>query len=167
MKNLVYILLSAALVMGCSKEKMLERKIKGNYKIEKYEVLLENIQGCSDVPEGISFSVSNPGKIDFTGKKAIDGPDVANTKRPFYGYFDYEFTTVDIFGNTIEKNEKEYFAYDVFPGQSGGGDTLWSKIFIDGVDWDLKLIKDGSRVKAISYDRLFGCYKITHTHYVK
>ncbi len=152
---------------SCSKERILEREIKGKYKIEKYEMILNNVQGCQNSPDGVSFSVSNPGTLVFTGKKAIDGPDVAGTTRPFYGYFDYEYQTTDIFGNQWSVKDREYFAYDVFKGQSAAGDTFFSRIFIDGVDWDLELVMDGNKVTAISYTKLQGCYRSTHLHHVR
>lgn len=166
-KQVLFAMIGMLFLFSCTKEQIEERKIKGRYKIANYELDLNNIQGCQNTVSGISFSVKDPGMVVFTGKKAIDGPDKAGTKRPFYGYFDFEYETTDIFGTKIAESERRYFAYDVFEGKSGGIDTLFSRIFIDGVDWDLSMTREGGNVKSISYTRLTGCYRATYSLEVK
>lgn len=164
-----YLVLALAFLgsLSCTKEKKYARQIKGKYKIETYELVLNNIQGCFDTPEGVSFSVDNPGNIVFTGKKALDGPAVAQTERPYYGYFDYEFQTTDIFGNQLKAEDRSYFSYYVYDTSIGSLDTLSARIFIDGYEWDMALITEGNKVTGISYWTLSGCYKLTYYHHVK
>lgn len=164
--NILWGLLVSIALFSCSEERELLRKIEGRYDVRTYESKWNNYFGCTGDNEITSFSVDNPGKIVFTGKKVIDGPDSSPSERPRYGYFDYEYETTDHLGNQLSSSERKYFQYEVVDGSSGSLDTMWSFIYIDGIQYDLKVAFDGNKVQSFSYGFLGTCYRVDEYHHV-
>lgn len=161
------LLLTVFQLTSCSKEKKVAREIKGKYEVTSFESHWNNYYGCNGPLDITSFSIPNPGKLVFTGKKAIDGPATSPSERPFWGYFDYEYSTTDHLGNPMVATERKYFQYDVLDGHSGDGSVVFTFIYIDGIQYDLEVVKDGKKITAFKYKYWQGCYRAEEIHYVK
>lgn len=169
MKRLHYtcLLLIAIFFASCTKVDKVAREIKGKYEVTSFESHWNNYYGCNGPLDITSFSIPNPGKLVFTGKKAIDGPVASPSERPFWGYFDYEYSTTDHLGNPMVANERKYFQYDVLNGYRGNSSVVFTFIYIDGIQYDLEVVKDGKKITAFKYVYWWDCYRIEEIHYVK
>ena len=139
--------------------------------IEKFTAFGEKTE-CNQQDAGsyTRFELSNPGKIDFTGKKTIQG-ETENARQTYIGYIDYEYNTTDLFGNELKQTEKKIFKYGfpIFNYGSSDTDTVEIQITIDTRDYDLK-IEQNSKGKIIKFRyQTIGnqCRSEFEEHYVK
>lgn len=147
--NYILVTLICMTLLSCDKTDGLKRKLNGKYKIETYHKQCDN---------ELFFEISNPGKINFTGKKTIQG-STEFSHTTYVGYFDYEYDTKDINGNIIKQTEKEIFKY-AFPKISNGDfDTVLVEISFRQKDYNLFLERDGKgKIKAFKYYSNNNCF---------
>lgn len=158
---MILILLSA-----CSDRYKLKNKIDGKYVITNYESRSTNHFNCVGVSDLLSFSVDNPGKLVFLGKKVIDGTSASPSERPYYGYFEYEYNTAAYAGAAMSTSGKKYFQYDVLD-VTGSVDSTQIFGYIDQKDYDISYELEGNKITAFKFTSYAGCFKTVETHTVK
>lgn len=168
MYKLSAFILSLVLLAACSKEQQLKRKIDGSYTVKNFSLQVQPLPGCNETGY-TSFSVDQPGKMVFTGKKTIDGPVSSASSRPYWGYLDYDFTTTNHDGKPVDYTERTYFQYEIVDGSGANGDTSFAAIFFDGVRYPLEIVYDGNKVAAFKYRVQSGnaCLRAEQIHTVR
>ncbi|MDP4935409.1 MAG: hypothetical protein NWR30_11880 [Salibacteraceae bacterium] len=155
-------------IVSCDKTDGLKRKVGGKYDISLTENEYRARFNCGDTSK-IIYSVLNPGRMVFTNDKVIQGPANTLTYRPYVGYFEYDFTLVDYFGQAIVYSDKTYFPYD-FPTLENG-DSNWVEpfIYMEGQRMELIIEEDdkGNPVSFSYKNYNDNCYWGYITHYVK
>ena len=163
-------LMILVLLSACSDRYKIKNKIDGKYTITNYESRYTNYFQCNGLSDLVPYSIDNPGKLVFTGKKVIDGTSTSPSERPYYGYFEYEYDPSNYLSTPIagpgKKDVKKYFQYDVLE-TTGSVDSVGVWIYIDQVKYDLSYELDGNKITKFKYSTFSGCYKIEETHTVK
>ncbi len=170
----IVIFLSILIFVGCSEKKKLKRKIDGTYEIVKVEQILvnKNPNQCTGESTFVNYSINNPGKLKFTGKKTVQGTANSASYITYIGYMDYDYEVTDYFGNTIKMDEPFIFQYD-FAAHSGGNitqgqDSMQAHVYLDRIEYDLKIEEEGKKITKFSYtDNKSNCYTVITNHYVK
>jgi hypothetical protein len=159
---------------ACSDRKKLKRKIDGTYEIVKMEQILinKNPNQCSGESTFVNYSIDNPGKLKFTGKKTVQGAANSMSYTTYIGYMEYDFEVTNYFGNTIKMDEPFIFQYDFATHQGGnitaGKDSIQAHIYIDRIEYDLEIEEMGKKITKFSYTyKENSCYTIITNHYVK
>lgn len=128
--------------LSCKKTDGLKRKLKGKYNISSYESY------CGSNP---LFEISNPGKIEFTNKKTIQGSTNSQNKT-YIGYFNYEYNISDVNGVSKTQSEKEIFIYSFAKHNIGDFDTTVVEISYNQYDYDLIIEKnENGEIIAFKY----------------
>lgn len=168
MKNILLIWVSLFALAACTEEQQLKRKIDGTYTVKSFNAVYEVMPSCQG-QSFTSFAVENPGEIVFTGKKTIDGPISSRTSRPYYGYLDYNFRTVNHEGDSVVITERTYFQYEVVEGTIGSLDTTLAFIYFDSRRYDLEVVYDDNKVAAFRYriDSGDQCLRAMESHVVR
>lgn len=172
MKNVNLLLLINLLffLSSCDKTDGLKRKLNGKYTIEKFTSFGEVTCNSSNLGSFTRFDISNPGKIEFTGKKTIQGAE-GDPKPTYVGYLDYEYDIIDLYGNQLKQTEKKIFKY-AFPqyiNNSNDLDTVQIQIIFGYNTYDLLLEKDTKdRITKFIY-KVSGnnCSSVYEEHWVE
>lgn len=148
--NLIYLFLIISFTfLSCDKTDRLKRNLNGKYTIEKFGLYCDGNN---------LYEITNPGIINFTGKKTIQGQTDTQTKT-YIGYFEYEYNTTDINGKPIVQTEDEIFIYAFSPRSTGDFDTTVVELTYKKIDYELSLIKDSKdKIKKFQYSSGVECY---------
>lgn len=166
--SIVALLFIAFGIVSCDKTDGLKRKVGGKYDIGLTEFEYRAMSGCSDSSK-IIYSVTNPGRLVFTNDKVIQGAANTITFRPYVGYFEYDFETVDYFGNTVEMSDKTYFQYEFPTVEYGDSSVVEVFVYINYERLELLIEEDdkGNPVSFSYQNYNDNCFLGYTTHYVK
>jgi hypothetical protein len=168
--NLFLLIIFIILSNSCNKTDRLKRKLKGKYTIEKFTSFGEVTCNSSNIGPFTRFDISNPGKIEFTGKKTIQG-GAGDPKPTYVGYLDYKYDITDLYGNQLKQTEKKIFKYAVQEQvyNATDSDSVRIEIIFEFNSYDLMIEKDdkGKITKFLYKVNGDNCGNIYEEHWVE